>query len=224
MSAHRILYYITDRTQLADDEFSRSRRMLEKIAEAARSRVDFVQLREKDLSARALEKLAVDAVKAIAQASPDPNEFRTKLLINSRSDVAIAVGAAGVHLRSNDISAAEARAIARAAQVSNSRSASDKFLVSASCHTPDEVARAASDSADFAVFAPVFEKRDVPGAILTGVDALRAASRYSIPVLALGGVTLENARLCFEAGVAGIAGIRLFQENSISEVVRKLNP
>ena len=55
-----------------------------------------------------------------------------------------------------------------------------------------------------------------------GLDRLREACRQRIPVLALGGVTLENARACVDAGAAGIAAIRLFQENNIADVVRLL--
>jgi thiamine-phosphate pyrophosphorylase len=72
------------------------------------------------------------------------------------------------------------------------------------------------------VFAPVFEKNDIPGATPTGLTALCQASREKIPVLALGGVTLENARACLKEGAAGIAGIRLFQQNEIGGVVQVL--
>jgi thiamine-phosphate pyrophosphorylase len=81
---------------------------------------------------------------------------------------------------------------------------------------------AASNGADFAVFAPVFEKKDSPETKGAGLDQLREACRQKIPVLALGGITLENAVACVDAGAAGIAAIRLFQENDIAEVVRRL--
>jgi thiamine-phosphate pyrophosphorylase len=84
------------------------------------------------------------------------------------------------------------------------------------------VAQAAANGADFAVFAPVFEKKDAPGARSAGLGALREACRAAIPVLALGGITLENARSCFDAGAAGIAAIRLFQENDMATVVKQL--
>ena len=93
------------------------------------------------------------------------------------------------------------------------------MTVGVSCHTPPEVAQAAAEGADFTVFGPVFEKKSAQP---TGLDALREACREKIPVLALGGVTLENAESCIRSGAAGIAGIRLFQENKISEVVGKL--
>lgn len=213
-----LLYYITDRTQFAGDESLRRHRLLQKIAECARFGVDYVQLREKDLATRELESLAREAVgilrDAVASRSRTENQRQeTRLLINSRTDVAIACGADGVHLRSDDVSCSEVR------QVWNHAGRADRPLVGVSCHAAEEVHRAASGGADFAVFAPVFEKSNVASARPAGLDALRHACREKIPVLALGGVTLENAAACLEVGAAGIAGIRLFQENEISRVV-----
>ena len=76
---------------------------------------------------------------------------------------------------------------------------------------------AKENAADFAVFGPVFEK-----ALPAGLAALHRACQHQIPVYALGGVTLDNARQCLEAGAAGIAGIRLFQQNDIAQLVRQL--
>ena len=86
----------------------------------------------------------------------------------------------------------------------------------------DDLTRAARNRADFSVFAPVFEKKDLGTSIPAGLSALQAVCRVGIPVLALGGVTLANAQSCMDAGAAGIAGIRLFQENDIAEVVRTI--
>jgi thiamine-phosphate pyrophosphorylase len=202
-----LLYYITDQTQFAGDEASRRRALLGKIAEAARCNVDFIQLREKDLCGRELEALAREAVRRVRR-----NSSRTRLLINSRTDVAIACGADGAHLRSEDVLPGEVRAEWR-------HSLSVAPVISVSCHSPAEVARAAAEEADLAVFAPVFEKQ---GSSAAGLDALRAACEHPIKVLALGGVTLENARACVEAGAAGVAGIRLFQANDVAKVVGAL--
>jgi thiamine-phosphate pyrophosphorylase len=84
------------------------------------------------------------------------------------------------------------------------------------------VKQAEAGGATLAVFAPVFEKKDVPNAQLAGLAQLREACKVKIPILALGGVTLENAKSCLEAGAAGIAAIRLFQENNIAETVANL--
>jgi thiamine-phosphate pyrophosphorylase len=220
-----LLYYITDRTQFAGDETLRRRRLLEKIAEASLAGVDFLQLREKDLPARELELLVSEAVGVLHEAATPRSRTgnlkpKTRLLINSRTDVAIACRADGVHLRSDDILPSDVR------QVWNHVGRADRPLVGVSCHAPEEVRRAASDGADFAVFAPVFEKNTIADARPAGLEALRQACGERIPVLALGGITLENAAACLKAGAAGIAGIRLFQGNEISkvvEVLRRLN-
>jgi thiamine-phosphate pyrophosphorylase len=202
-----LLYYITDRRQFPGDETCRRRALLDKIAEASRWGVDFIQLREKDLSARELEALAGDAVRVVRE-----NSSRTQLLINSRTDVAIACGADGVHLRSADVLPVEVRAGWR-------NRVSAVPVISVACHSPAEVARAAAEGVDLAIFAPVFEKQ---GSSAAGLSGLREACEHPLKVLALGGVTLENARACVEVGAAGVAGIRLFQENDVSRVVRAL--
>ena len=222
-----LLYYITDRAQFPGSEAQRRRRLLEKIAEAARCAVDFIQLREKDLSARELEALARQAVQIIRENVPlriENRQLTTGLLINSRIDAALAVGAAGVHLRSDDISPSEARKIWQECGAgAPAREISPAIPpVAVSCHSSNEVAIAAKENADLAVFAPVFEKRASPGATAAGLEALRQACRHKIPVFALGGITLQNASACLDAGAAGIAAIRLFQENEIAEVVRTL--
>jgi thiamine-phosphate pyrophosphorylase len=96
--------------------------------------------------------------------------------------------------------------------------------VASSCHTVTDVLRTESEKADFAVFAPVFEKKvfEKNNTQPTGLAALHEACRAKIPVLALGGVNLENAASCLNAGAAGIAAIRLFQENRIEDVARAL--
>jgi thiamine-phosphate pyrophosphorylase len=205
------LYYITDRSQFAGDEKTRRGRLLAKIAEAARAGVDYIQLRERDLSTRELEALAREAVNAVQAAQGDR---RTCLLINSRVDVAIAAGAGGVHLRSDDIAPGAARAAGGRAD--------NGFVVAVSCHTAAEVRSAEAQEADFAVFAPVFEKTTAPQRQGSGLAALRAACTGRIPVLALGGVTLENAASCLQAGAAGIAAIRLFQEHDVADTVLAL--
>ena len=217
-----LLYYITDRCQFRGDESARRRALLAKVAEAARAGVDYIQLREKDLSTRELEQLARQTAHVMQGLRTVNREPRTRLLINSRSDIAIAVGADGVHLRSDDIAAYEARSFWTQPLARSSQPVARSPLLAASCHTPADVFRAESEAADFAVFAPVFEKRAAPGTEPAGLAALREACRAKIPVLALGGVNLENAASCLSAGAAGVAGIRLFQENRIEDVVRKL--
>lgn len=224
MAESCLLYYITDRTAFAADERTRRIRLLEKIAEATRAGVDYIQLREKDLHPRDLESLAKKAGSIIAKLRTENPELRTALLINSRTDIALAAHADGVHLRSDDISPEDVRAVWKKRGVgapARANSPQDP-VIGVSCHSPEEVAQAAASSASFAVFAPVFEKKDAQPA---GLDLLREACGANIPVLALGGVTLAKVQSCIEAGAAGIAAIRLFQENNIAEVTQRLrNP
>lgn len=202
-----LLYYITDRTQFSGNSAERQEDLLKRITECALAGVDYIQLREKDLTTRELEQLARRAMAAL------PAGSATRLLINSRPDVALACGAHGVHLPANYLSASEARAIfARAGHAHP--------VIGVSTHTAAEVAAAESHGADFAVFGPVFEKAGLTHP--EGLAQLAEAARGSMPVLALGGISLENAWECLQAGAAGIAGIRIFQQGDVSATVTGL--
>jgi thiamine-phosphate pyrophosphorylase len=201
-----LLYYITERSQFGGGESARREALLARIAEAACAGVDYIQIREKDLSGRELETLVEAAVRVVR------NSSASRLLINSRTDVALAAGADGVHLRAEDISVRDVRGIAE--------KSAKRLVVGASCHNVAQVMH--SEDADLVVFGPVFGKRGAAGAQPAGLNRLREACHWKVPVLALGGVTVENARSCLEAGAAGVAGIRLFQENRIADVVRAL--
>ena len=213
------LYYITDRSQFPGNEAARRQLLLQRISEATRAGIDYIQLREKDLPARELEELAGQAIRILEdeRLRTANGDMRTALLINSRTDVALAVAAHGVHLRSDDISPADVRRMCSAR-----RDAPVRLTISQSCHHPNDVQQAAREGANLALLAPVFEKKDDPSAKPAGLEALRRACQYNIPVLALGGITLTNAAACLEAGAAGIAAIRLFQGNDIAEVARRL--
>jgi len=201
-----MLYAITDRRLYGDTEDIRTQRLLELTAEWGANGVAFIQLREKDLSARNQLELA-RAMLAILR------NTRARLLINGRPDVALAAGADGVHLPAGPdaLTPDEIRTIF----AQRSESMPD---ISVSCHTLAEVTRAREQKRDVILFAPVFEKvlarkagSTLPGA---GLDQLRQACRAAapIPVFALGGVTAQNASQCLQAGAAGIAAIRLMLE------------
>jgi thiamine-phosphate pyrophosphorylase len=191
-------YYITGRMQLSPDETERRAQLMRCIRRAADAGVDHIQLREKDLPVRELERLASAAKNVLAGSG-------AKLLINSRADVAIACGLDGVHLTSSpdELPPSEVRTVLE-------RGGVRQAIVAVSCHSEAEVLRAYSHGADFVVFGPVFEKDGERSAGLKGLQRVCAVAK--LPVLALGGVTEENAQACIDAGAAGIAGIRLFQK------------
>ena len=208
-----LLYYITDRKQFPGTPSEQEQQLIDKISESALAGVDYIQLREKDLSTRQLEQLAYKVVEAL------PSGSVTKLLINSRIDVTLACGADGVHLPGNYLSASEARAIFSAAGKAHP-------IVAVSTHSAAEVALAESHGADFAVFGPVFEKSSVPNPAglqqLSAVCYRAQAETLRMPVLALGGITLGNAVQCVTAGADGLAAIRMFQDNNVQETVSRL--
>jgi len=210
---HVFLYYITDRKQLSANEDESRRLLLERMRMAAAAGVDAIQLRERDLSVRELTELGRRAVELVREANPT-----AKVLINSRSDIAIACAANGVHLRSDDISAADARAIFMHAGILHP-------MIGVSCHSRAEVESAEGHGADFAVFGPIFEKHsEINEEGLASLQAAcnRWAAKPPMPVLALGGVNLQNAQGCLQAGAAGIAGIRLFQNGNLEQVISEL--
>jgi len=202
------LYYITDRTQFPGGEHQRRELLIARVADAARIGVDYIQIREKDLSSRELEEVVRDVVRKVRETGS-----ATRILINSRVDVALATGADGVHLRSNDISPADVRRIWKAAGLMSTP------VVAVSCHTEQEVIAAKFAGADFVVFGPVFEKSGAPG---VGLSALRSAGEHGVSVFAVGGVSVEKAALCVEVGAAGIAGIRIFQDGDLNTTFAKV--
>jgi thiamine-phosphate pyrophosphorylase len=199
-------YAITSRASFPGDEFQRQAALVGQASRWIADGVDFIQLREKDLSGAAVAALAREILQAIALAASP-----AKLLLNSNADIAIASGAHGVHLPSgaHELSPAEVRGLYAEAGL-------PAPIVTVSCHTLEEVRRARDHQADGILFAPVFEKV-VDGQVVTsgrGLELLHAAclAASPTPVYALGGVTLENASSCLDAGAAGIAGIRLFHD------------
>ncbi|HME13126.1 MAG TPA: thiamine phosphate synthase [Candidatus Acidoferrum sp.] len=199
--AGKILCYVTDRSVWPAGEDALGC-VYAKIAIAAAAGVDWIQIREKDLAAGELAKLARTALQACSRTP-------AKIFINDRMDVALAEGAAGVHLGENSISAGEVRTLLRCTS-----HAAAGFLTGVSCHSVGSAQRAADSGADYVIFGPVFPTPSkAKYGPEQGLQMLAEVCRaVRIPVLAIGGVNLENAAACADAGAAGIAAIRLFQE------------
>ena len=196
-----IIYLITGgettgTTTPASEGFSR---LLNLVEAAVAANVNLIQLREKNLKPVVLYELA-------SQAAGITRGSLTRLLVNDRADVARAAGADGVHLTNRSIKASVIRS-----------TFGDDFLIGASTHTFSEALEARAGGADFAVFGPVFEtasKRLYGEALGLGQLEQIASELQPFPILALGGVNVDNAIHCFRAGAGGIAAIRLLSNAS----------
>lgn len=196
-------YYITDR-------HTSRRPILEQIQIAIEAGVDYVQIREKDLSSRKLFDLAVSA-RGLAERG------QARILINDRLDVALAAGLDGVHLGQQSI----------APEFIRLRVPNEDFLIGVSTHTLPEVEQAHRRGVSFLVFGPVFLS---PSKALygppAGIENLKEACGFSkVPVFALGGINQQNYSDCLGAGATGIAGIRLFQSDrkSVAKLVQEIH-
>jgi thiamine-phosphate pyrophosphorylase len=208
-----LLCAITDRRLLGADAATQRAALVHQARLWAEQGVALVQLREKDL-------LAPEQI-ALARAMQRAMRSSTKLILNAPIETALAAGADGVHLPAD-----QAEAGMRTLR-GGCMAGADSLWMSVSCHSLAEVERARDGGADCILFAPIFGKTvastepsqrtgetantqiTLPG---VGLDALAAACKaaHPVPVLALGGVTAENAAACLAAGAAGIAAIRLF--------------
>ncbi len=224
--------------RLGETDLARLPALVALVERWAAEGIDYIQIREKDLSAKALLHLSLALAAAVARAGQAAGVAQrtqpTQLLMNSRPDLAIAAGLGGVHLTAG-------QGVLEPGQVRRlyaSRSLKPP-TVSVSCHTLEEVRHAVQHAADLILFGPVFGKsvftksafdqsapdksaidksvigKPVRRQMVTppaGLDALSAACEAAgnIPVLALGGITQANTAACLEAGAKGIAAITLF--------------
>jgi len=202
-----IVCYVTDRKALGAADPAGN--LLAKIRAAMAVGVDWVQIREREMPARELLALAKAAVGA--------REGDARILVNDRLDVALAAGAAGVHLGG---ASAPAREVVRWLRETN---APAKILVGVSCHNLEEARSAEDAGASYVFFGPVF---DTPSKKLYGppqgiARLAKICSAVSIPVIAIGGVNEGNGAECLRAGAAGIAAIRMFQESREPEKLKR---
>jgi thiamine-phosphate pyrophosphorylase len=205
-----VVCYVTDRRGLAGSLGSAEPLLLKRIEQAARAGVDWIQLREPDLSARELAALAEEALSRAGAAG--------RLLINDRLDVACVLQAAGVHLGEKSLPTGEAKRLAKQRRAG-------EFLVGVSVHSLQAARQAEDSGADYMTFGPVFATpAKAQFGPPQGIEKLKQiCDEVKIPVLAIGGITAENARHCLEAGASGIAAIRLFQEaGDLRGIVKRL--
>lgn len=203
--------YVTDRrafataalphdSQVSDPTPLHERKLRDSIRRAAAAGTDWIQIREKDLDARSLVRLARFAVAEVRGTA-------ARVLINDRLDIAVAANSGGLHLGEQSLP------LEAVIEWRRSTSRLD-FLIGVSCHSLESARAAARDGADYLFFGPVFAtpSKAAFGAP-QGIECLReVCASVEIPVLAIGGVNVENARACITAGAAGLAAIRLFQD------------
>jgi thiamine-phosphate pyrophosphorylase len=206
-----LLCYVTDRRSLpVAGQNDLIEPLLEEIKLVAAAGVDWIQIREKDLSGKQFAALTREALRRVSKPASTA-ESLTRILVNDRLDAAIAEQAGGVHLGENSLPAAEAKHLVRSSPIARAH----EFLIGVSCHSLEAAQSAASAGANYVFFGPVFAtpSKSAYGAP-QGLERLaEVCDSITIPVLAIGGITLENAPVCFSAGASGIAAIRLFQDS-----------
>lgn len=181
-----ILCAVTDRRRLP---------LLAHVAAAVDAGIDWVQIREPDLPAAELYEVVRLAVAEVSGSA-------TRIIVNDRLDVALAASAHGLHLRGTSFDASRARALA-----------ADDFLIGRSVHSVEEATAAdAGGGLDYLIFGTIFPTASKPeGHPLAGPETLRAAvAGCRLPILGIGGITLENVDRVAATGAAGVAAIGLF--------------
>jgi len=194
-----VVCYVTHQKSLGADD--PEAKLIATIERAIAAGANWVQIREKELPARRLLEVARDAVRAATA-------HGALVFVNDRLDVALASGAAGVHLGGESLEAWEAIRWLREGNAPRG------FRVGVSCHAVQEVVAAERGGADYVFFGPIYDtpaKRKF-GAPQGVAKLAEVCAAMKIPVIAIGGVDASNAAECIRAGAAGIAAIRMFQE------------
>jgi thiamine-phosphate pyrophosphorylase len=195
-----IFYYITDRKQLAGIS------LIACIRRALDWGVDFIQIREKDLSERALYELTCRVV-SLSRAT------KCRILVNGRADIALAAGAHGVHLPSTGLQAPALRSWLP-----------QNFYIGVSVHSTYEIGRACAQGVDYILLGHLFSTESKQGyGPPLGLNFLRkACTSAAAPILGLGGIRPEFVAPVLDSGAAGIAGISLFQKSTEFNRLKKL--
>jgi len=208
-----ILCYVTDRHSLpAAPQKDLMDLLQDKIALLSAAGIDWIQLREKDLSGKPSASLARAALNRVSRQVGD-SKSAARIIVNDRLDVALAEQTGGVHLGENSLPVEEAKRLVLSSPVA--QTPAQDFILGVSCHSLEAAKSAASSGADYIFFGPVFAtpSKTAYGAP-QGLNRLaNVCSSLDIPVLAIGGITLANVSSCLSAGASGIAAIRLFQDS-----------
>jgi thiamine-phosphate pyrophosphorylase len=219
-----LLCYVTDRhaLQVANPADTLAA-LTQKIEEIAAAGIDWVQIREKDLPAKQIASLTRQALDIAARLFAG-RVGALRVLVNDRLDVAIAERAGGVHLGERSLPVAEAKRLLVSAV--RNEPVDESFLVGVSCHSLESAQNAECSGGDYIFFGPVFATPSKAGfGAPQGLDRLaEVCGSVSIPVLAIGGITLDNVESCLAAGATGIAAIRIFQDaTDPADVIRRLH-
>jgi thiamine-phosphate diphosphorylase len=193
---------ITASAAAAEDDES----LVARLAAAAHAGVHLIQIRQPGREARSLLGLVRRVVDAVRQTP-------ARVLVNDRVDVAVAVGAHGVHLRGDSMPAERVR-----------RMTPPGFVIGRSTHSAEETVRVTSGGfVDYVIFGTVFPTASKPGAHVAGLSVLaEVCHATTVPVLAIGGMQPERLGLVADAGAAGIAAISLFANPSIEALTTTL--
>jgi thiamine-phosphate pyrophosphorylase len=176
----------------------------ERVAELVAAGVNWLQLRAKTLSDREVVEIGARMRLLIRSG--------TRFLVNGRSDIAVGVGAEGVHLPASGI------------PIPGVRTVSSELIVGRSCHSLEDCRRAQDEGADYVILGPVFTPRSKEKEATVPLPAVSEAARLRIPVFALGGMSRDTAPQLSGTGVAGIAAITLYMDDSpVSEIVRMVH-
>ncbi len=222
-----ILCYVTGRQTLsAKPQEALTDLLLDKVELLSAAGVDWIQLREKDLSGKQSTVLAHEALKRVSKQAAQ-TESTTRIIVNDRLDVALAEQAGGVHLGENSVPVQEAKRLLLSSPAA--QTFAHEFLVGVSCHSLEAAKSAAASGADYLFFGPIFATPSKAAyGTPQGLDRLAAVcGSVNIPVLAIGGITLANISSCLSTGATGIAAIRLFQDSpdpaSLVRALRQLS-
>ncbi len=189
-----LIYLITDGAATAENFVEKKRKILELVETAVQAKISFIQIREKQISARLVFELAAEAAELTRRTA-------TKLLVNDRADVALAAHADGVHLTAQSLSADIIR-----------QNFPKDFIVGVSAHSTEKALRAQQQGADFVTFSPIFFS---PGkGAPQGIEKLRevCARLKNFPIIALGGIDETNSADVLAAGASGFAAIRFLND------------